>query len=604
MSAVIHLYETAHSGYYDDDPTRKINLVPKTWTKYTVTDGDWKTKYTINPLSARDEYIADCIEDLDSKVKIIVPGNNTTITTDKLGNEYINQNFQPSPDTIKIRSSQNTVTATVITDELTKHTTVTLGLNPGTYNLDSLNWKFNTNLSANSFSSVGLTSTNANIATITGLTNVTATSFNPVTDLTAINLYSPNEFRISTNLSAIDLSAKDYIASDSFKIDGTAHFYEISTKPSIVSETAKAEHLEMNTTQYLPQTLTLTNATASYNTNTNNLVVTSFENRYSLNTTTVSGDTFEINNNLYTPSISAKTDAVLTNVSATRFSATHASGTTNVYVNNLKTDQFTVDADFDVLTASNRKTSLSAILNRALFRPDLVEGRATIEYNVDSKAWASYTKDGQESGKITDYADFEETMMNLYKSGVINNFIFRLNELAEDYFYIPIYLDELKQFVIYSIYIANFGPIYTDGNVKRAISLCFQSTNSNKMYFYNSPKFHFSWNLEKNTTYLPWIDSTYNSDGYWTPQMEIPIVGGFSYTDQPSDYDWWENMEITNLREIDSTSAICNCEVLGERNAMSNLKGWTTIMRNIKFTIQYDDTNNIYYIYFLNGNNY
>lgn len=227
MSAVIHLYETAHSGYYDDDPTRKINLVPKTWTKYTVTDGDWKTKYTINPLSARDEYIADCIEDLDSKVKIIVPGNNTTITTDNLGNEYINQNFQPSPDTIKIRSSQNTVTASVVTDELTKHTTVTLGLNPGTYNLDSLNWKFNTNLSANSFSSVGLTSTNANITTITGLTNVTATSFNPVTNLTAINLYTPNEFRISTNLSAIDLSAKDYIASDSFKIDGTAERFII-----------------------------------------------------------------------------------------------------------------------------------------------------------------------------------------------------------------------------------------------------------------------------------------------------------------------------------------------------------------------------------------
>ena len=603
MSAVIHLYETAHSGYYDDDPTRKINLVPKTWTKYTVTDGDWKTKYTINPLSARDEYIADCIEDLDSKVKIIVPGNNTTITTDSLGNEYINQNFQPSPETIKIRSSQNTVTATVVTDEITKPTTVTLGLNPGTYNLDSLNWKFNTNLSANSFSSVGLTSTNANIASITGLTNVTATSFNPITNITATNLYTPNEFRISTNLSAIDLSAKDYIANDSFKIVGTAHFNEISTKPSIVQETAKTEHLEMNTTQYLPQTLTLTNATATYRTDTNNLVVTSFENRYSLNTTTVSGDTFKINNNLYTPSISAKTNAVLTNVSATRISATHSSGTTNAYVNNLKTDEFTVDADFDVLTASNRKTSLSAILNRALFRPDLVEGRANIEYNISNKAWASYTKDGHESGTISNYNNFKSVMKNLYKSGVINNFIFRLNELAEDYFYIPIYLEELKPFVIYSIYIANFGPNYTDGNVRRAISLCFQTTNSTTMHFYNCPKFHFSWNLEKNKTYLPWIDSTSQDDHYWTPQMEIPIAGGgYSYTDQPNDYDWWENMEMTSLRSIVGTSAICNCEVLGERNAMSNLKYWTTIMRNIKFTIEH--SGDAYLIYFLNGNNY
>jgi hypothetical protein len=600
MSAVIHLYETAHSGYYDDDPTRKINLVPKTWTKFTVTDGDWKTKYTINPLSARDEYIADCIEDLDSKVKIIVPGNNTTITTDNLGNEYINQHFQPSPDTIKIRSSQNTVTASVVTDEITKHTTVSLGLNPGTYNLETLNWKFNTNLSANSFSSVGLTSTNANIATITGLTNVTATTFNPVTNLTAINLYNPNEFKIYTNLSAVDLSAKDYIANDSFKIDGTAHFNEISTKPSIVQETAKAEHLEMNTTQYLPQTLTLTNATATYRTNTNNLVATSFENRYSLNTTSISGETFKINNNVFTPSISAKTDAVLTNVSATRFSATHSSGTNYAYVNNLKTDEFTVDADFDVLTASNRKTSLSAILNRALFRPDLVEGRATIEYNVESKSWASYTKDSHESGTIADYAGFKTTMKNLYKSGVINNFIFRLNTLAEDYFYIPIYLEELKPFVIYSFYIANFGPLYDDAN--HTISLCFQTTNSTTKHFYNCPKFHFALNLEKNTTYLPWVDSTSTSDPYWTPQMEIQVPGGFSYTDQPSDYDWWEHMEMTSLRSIVGKSAICNCEVAGERDAMSNLKGWTTIMRNIKFTIEHSGDD--YLIYFLNGNNY
>ena len=64
-NAVIHLYETAHSGFYSEDPTTTVNLVPKTWTRYTVTDGDWMTPKTVEPLVLRDIYLANKIDELD-----------------------------------------------------------------------------------------------------------------------------------------------------------------------------------------------------------------------------------------------------------------------------------------------------------------------------------------------------------------------------------------------------------------------------------------------------------------------------------------------------------------------------------------------------------
>lgn len=65
LNSKIHLYETAHSGFYSDDPTRTVNLVPKTWTKFTVTDGDWKTNKTLEPLWNRDIFLANEIDKVD-----------------------------------------------------------------------------------------------------------------------------------------------------------------------------------------------------------------------------------------------------------------------------------------------------------------------------------------------------------------------------------------------------------------------------------------------------------------------------------------------------------------------------------------------------------
>lgn len=62
---VIHLYENAHSGFYGPDNSATVDLLPKTWTRYTVTDGNWMTNETVNPLINRDIYLANKIDEVD-----------------------------------------------------------------------------------------------------------------------------------------------------------------------------------------------------------------------------------------------------------------------------------------------------------------------------------------------------------------------------------------------------------------------------------------------------------------------------------------------------------------------------------------------------------
>ena len=63
LNTLIHLYETAHSGFYGDNPSETVNLVPKTWTRYTVTDGNWMSPKTVEPLVLRDIYLANKIDE-------------------------------------------------------------------------------------------------------------------------------------------------------------------------------------------------------------------------------------------------------------------------------------------------------------------------------------------------------------------------------------------------------------------------------------------------------------------------------------------------------------------------------------------------------------
>lgn len=66
QDTLIHLYENSHSGFYGDDSSATVDLLPKTWTRYTVTDGDWMQKETIEPLVNRDIYLANKIDELDN----------------------------------------------------------------------------------------------------------------------------------------------------------------------------------------------------------------------------------------------------------------------------------------------------------------------------------------------------------------------------------------------------------------------------------------------------------------------------------------------------------------------------------------------------------
>jgi len=94
---VIHLYENAHSGFYGPDISATVDLLPKTWTRYTVTDGDWMQKETIDPLVNRDIYLANKIDELDDYLydcykagkHIIIDRKTNTISVNPYDEKYI-----------------------------------------------------------------------------------------------------------------------------------------------------------------------------------------------------------------------------------------------------------------------------------------------------------------------------------------------------------------------------------------------------------------------------------------------------------------------------------------------------------------------------------
>ena len=96
-NAVAHLFETAHSGFYGEGSSAEVNLVPKTWTKYTITDGDWMTENTLDPLINRDIYLANKIDEVDKHGQtlykagphIIIDEYDNTISFNPLEYNYI-----------------------------------------------------------------------------------------------------------------------------------------------------------------------------------------------------------------------------------------------------------------------------------------------------------------------------------------------------------------------------------------------------------------------------------------------------------------------------------------------------------------------------------
>ena len=129
QNAKLHLYETKHSGFYPEDPDKLVNLVPKSWTKFTVTDGTWMTDNTLTPLENRDIYLANKIDELDEYKKnyyqasshFIIDHENKTMSVNPFdtlynfhtGILYDNENFTIYSQTpAKYGGIENRLTAT------------------------------------------------------------------------------------------------------------------------------------------------------------------------------------------------------------------------------------------------------------------------------------------------------------------------------------------------------------------------------------------------------------------------------------------------------------------------------------------------------------
>ena len=94
INAYYHLFETAHSGLLDEP----VNLVPESWNRFTVTDGNWMSS-TLSALCYRDLFLAQQIELVDNdKKNHYVAGNSifiddNTYTINFLPTQY-NYNFK------------------------------------------------------------------------------------------------------------------------------------------------------------------------------------------------------------------------------------------------------------------------------------------------------------------------------------------------------------------------------------------------------------------------------------------------------------------------------------------------------------------------------
>ena len=99
INAYYHLFETAHSGLLDEP----VNLVPESWNRFTVTDGNWMTSATLNALCYRDLFLSQQIEIVDNdKKNHYVAGNSIFIDNDT----YI-INFIPTQYNYNFKSGLN-----------------------------------------------------------------------------------------------------------------------------------------------------------------------------------------------------------------------------------------------------------------------------------------------------------------------------------------------------------------------------------------------------------------------------------------------------------------------------------------------------------------
>lgn len=84
MSISSHLDESMH--VFNNGSTARLMVTP--WTRDTVADGYWQNTNTIRPLSARDVYLAECIDNLSAS-QIVYSGINGITISPTANNKYI-----------------------------------------------------------------------------------------------------------------------------------------------------------------------------------------------------------------------------------------------------------------------------------------------------------------------------------------------------------------------------------------------------------------------------------------------------------------------------------------------------------------------------------
>lgn len=86
MAVSSHLDESMH--VFGNGTTARLMVTP--WTRDTVADGYWQNTNTIRPLSARDVYLAECIDKLSASQVAYNPGPGIAITPSETSpNQYI-----------------------------------------------------------------------------------------------------------------------------------------------------------------------------------------------------------------------------------------------------------------------------------------------------------------------------------------------------------------------------------------------------------------------------------------------------------------------------------------------------------------------------------
>lgn len=86
MAVSSHLDESMH--VFGNGTTARLMVTP--WTRDTVADGYWQNTNTIRPLSARDVYLAECIDKLSASQVAYNPGPGIAITPSETSpNQYV-----------------------------------------------------------------------------------------------------------------------------------------------------------------------------------------------------------------------------------------------------------------------------------------------------------------------------------------------------------------------------------------------------------------------------------------------------------------------------------------------------------------------------------